>query len=119
MITVAIVGILAAVVYPSYVDFVTKYNRTDGQRELLRFANLQEQYFVDYRTYAENLKGLGKSTNVIWSEHKNYRIKVQAANATTFELRAIAKGSQSTNDADCSPLTINQVGAKGPNGCWD
>jgi type IV pilus assembly protein PilE len=119
MITVAIVGILAAVVYPSYVDFVTKSNRTEGQRELLRFANLQEQYFVDYRTYGADLKKLGKSSKKISTEHGHYTIKVQAANATTFELRAIAKGSQSTNDADCSPLTINQVGAKGPNGCWD
>ncbi|MCP4987505.1 MAG: prepilin-type N-terminal cleavage/methylation domain-containing protein [Colwellia sp.] len=119
MMTLAIIGVLAAMAYPSYVDFVTSSNRTEGQRELLRFANLQEQYFVDYRTYGADLKKLGKSSEEISTEHDHYTIKVQAANATTFELRAIAKGSQSTNDAACSPLTINQVGAKGPNGCWD
>ncbi len=119
MITLAIIGVLAAIAYPSYVDFVTRSNRTEGQRELLRFANLQEQYFVDYRTYGADLKKLGQSSKDISTEHDHYTIKVQDANATTFKLIATAKGSQITNDADCSPLTINQVGAKGPSGCWD
>lgn len=120
MITVAIVGILAAVAYPSYTGFITSSNRSEGQRELLRFANLQEQYYVDYRTYATDLKKLGKATNVITTENGHYRIKVaNGADASIFVLKAVAKGSQATNDSACSPLTINQVGTKGPAGCWD
>ena len=49
MITVAIIGILASVAYPSYVDFVTRSNRVEALQELTRFANLQEQYFIDHR----------------------------------------------------------------------
>lgn len=119
MITVAIVGILAAIAYPSYTSFVTQSNRSEGQRELLRFANLQEQYFVDYRTYGTDLKALGKTTATVLTEHKNYTISVVAgANALGFTLNATAKGAQATNDSTCSPLTINQVGLKGPPGCW-
>ena len=120
MITVAIVGILAAFAYPSYTAFVTKSNRAEGQGELLRFANLQEQYFVDYRTYATNLKGLGKTTNTIITEHGHYKIRVaNGADAAKFVLKAIAQAPQATIDSACTPLTINQVGQKGPAGCWD
>ena len=46
LITVAIIGILAGVAYPSYTDFIVRSNRTEAQRELLHLANLQEQIFV-------------------------------------------------------------------------
>lgn len=118
MITVAIVGILASIAYPSYTAFVTQSNRSEGQGELLRFANLQEQYFVDYRTYGANLTALGYATATMDTEHDNYTISVFNADASTFVLRATAINSQAANDSACSPLTINQVGAKGPAGCW-
>ncbi len=119
MITVAVVGILASIAYPSYSSFITKSNRSEGQGELLRFANLQEQYFVDYRTYAADLEKLGQATESIISEHNHYEIKVISANAATFVLNAIAQGAQSTNDSACTPLTINEVGEKSPADCWD
>jgi type IV pilus assembly protein PilE len=120
LITVAVVGILASVAYPSDVDFVTSSNRTEGQRELLRFANLQEQYFVDYRTYGDDLTKLGKSTKKVLTENNHYQIEVDSADATAFVLMAVAQGSQATNDdSTCLSLTVTQVGVKGPDGCWD
>ncbi len=119
MITVAIVGILAAIAYPSYTAFVTKSNRSEGQGELLRFANLQEQYFVDYRTYGTSLIALGKGSATMLTKHGNYQISVNNADASVFTLNATAQGSQATNDSACTPLTINEVGQKGPTGCWD
>lgn len=119
MITVVIIGVLASISYPSYTSFVTQSNRAEGQGELLRFANLQEQYFVDYRTYGTTLIALGKTTETMRTEQGHYKIKVaNGADASKFVLKAIAKGSQLTNDSACSPLTINQVGKKGPEGCW-
>ena len=38
MITVAIVGILSAVAYPSYTSYVSKSNRVEAQRELASIA---------------------------------------------------------------------------------
>lgn len=119
MITVAIVGALASIAYPSYTGYVSKSNRSEGQGELLRFANLQEQYFVDYRTYGKHLKKLGKSSKTIITEHGHYMIEVTSFNDSGFVLSAIAQGTQATNDSSCTPLTINQVGSKGPAGCWD
>lgn len=119
MITVAIVGILATIAYPSYTSFITDSNRSEGKGELLRFANLQEQYFVDYRTYGADLTVLGKATTTVLTENGIYEISVNNADASVFTLNATAQGSQATNDSACTPLTIDQVGVKGPAGCWN
>mgnify|MGYP000170949278 CR=1 FL=1 len=119
LVTVAIIGILAGVAYPSYTDFVIRSNRSEAQRELLRYANLQEQVFVDSRSYAADMTGLGKSTASILSESTNYAISVQAGStSTTFTLQAVAKNNQ-VNDTGCTTLTVNHIGAKSPSACWE
>lgn len=121
LITVAIIGILASVAYPSYTDFVTRSNRSEAQRELLRYANLQEQVYVDTRAYAADMTGLGLATATIDTESKNYTISVSAQSATTFTLKAVAKYNQ-LSDTACPTLTINELGQKnvGENsGCWE
>jgi type IV pilus assembly protein PilE len=118
MITVAIIGILAAVAYPSYTDFMLRSNRSEAQRELMRYANLQEQVFVDNRSYASNMKGLGETTLTVRTASKNYLIKVTGQTATSFTLRAIAKKNQ-INDTGCEVLKINELGLKEPAACWE
>ena len=118
MITVAIIGILAAVAYPSYTEFVLRSNRSEGQRELMRYANLQEQVFVDSRSYASDMQGLGESTATIKTESENYEISVSAQTATTFTLQATAKLSQ-VHDTGCTTLEINELGQKEPAACWE
>jgi type IV pilus assembly protein PilE len=119
LITVAIIGILASVAYPSYTDFVLRSNRSEGQRELMRLANLQEQVFVDTRSYASDMKGLGMSTDEYTTESGNYLISVAAgATKTTFTLQAVAKKSQ-VKDTSCKTLKVDHVGAKTPKECWE
>jgi len=118
LITVAIVGILAGVAYPSYTEFVKRSNRSEGQRELLRYANLQEQVYVDSRSYAADMTGIGASTASIDTESGNYTISVSAQSATTFTLQAVAKSTQ-TSDSGCTTLTIDQIGTKTPTACWE
>lgn len=118
MITVAIVGILAGIAYPSYTEFVLRSNRSEAQGELMLFANLQEQVFVDRRAYAGNMTGLGKGTATIKTESENYIISVQASTATTFTLQAVAQNMQ-TQDTGCTTLTVDHLGAKNPQTCWE
>jgi type IV pilus assembly protein PilE len=121
MITVAIIGILAAVVYPSYAAFIVRSDRSEAQRELMRLANLQEQLFVDRRRYSATMIDLGMSTNPYITESKKYSIAATIAqNGTTFILTATAKGSQ-LRDTDCLTLTINEAGQQGAASatCWE
>ena len=52
MITVAIVGILAAVAYPSYTDSVRKGKRAEARAALLNLLQQEERYLTQMSTYA-------------------------------------------------------------------
>ncbi len=119
LITVAIIGILAGVAYPSYVDHMMRSNRSEGQRELLRFANIEEQGFIDFRTYTDNMTNLGVAANPYITDSGNYSIKAVTANSgKTFVLTATAQSTQ-VGDAGCTSLTINEIGQKTPVACWE
>ena len=118
MIVVAIIGILASVAYPSYNDYVVRNNREEAPRELVRLANLQEQLFVDSRSYTSNISELGVGSTAIYeTPSKNYIITSNVV-GNTFTLTATAQGTQATNDAVCSAITITDTGSKLPRACW-
>lgn len=118
MITVAIVGILAAVAYPTYTSFVLSSNRSEGQRELLNLANLQEETFIDRRSYTTDMTALGMTADPHITEFGSYSIDATtASNGATFILTATARGSQ-TSDSGCTALTVNEAGQKLPAVCW-
>jgi len=121
LIAVAIIGILAGVAYPAYTDFVTRSKRAEAQRELMRLANLQEQVFVDTRSYAADMTGLGFANAIYTTETGNYAIEVSAQTATTFTLTATAKLAQATNDSACGTITIDDTGqqAGASSHCWE
>ncbi|MGB0937202.1 MAG: type IV pilin protein [Colwellia sp.] len=122
LITVAIIGIIAGIAFPSYTDFVNRSNRTEGQRELMRLANLQEQYFVDNRTYTTDMTKLGMAADPYLTENGHYSIDSTTQNTgTSFILTATAKGSQATKDTDCTTMTITETGQKGAESttCWE
>ena len=125
MITVAIVGILSAVAYPSYTSYVSKSNRVEAQRELASIAALQEQYFIDHRTYSDDLELLGFSADPYVTSSGNYSIasvigSFGGVSGVTFTLTATALSTQLTQDTDCTTLTINEKGEKSGESttCW-
>jgi len=120
MIGVAIIGILVGVAYPSYLDYVTRSNRSEGLRELARVANLQEQFYVDNRTYTTDFTALGvvgASATSYTTEHGWYVLKSTIANGgASFIVTATpqdsSQGKQKTNDTSCQSLSIDQTGKK-------
>lgn len=119
LITVAIVGIIASIAYPSYSDFLVRSNRAEAQRELLRIANLQEQLFVDRRVYTEDMTVLGLAADPFKTESKNYSIDAKVT-GSTFVLTATALGNQKTKDSACETLTVTDTGLKSPSSnCWE
>lgn len=122
MVAVAIVGILAAISYPSYTEYVARSNRTEGQRELLRIANLMEQHFLDNRTYTSDLTKLGLNESTYITEpNKYYSIDAKNVSSSGYTLTATAQGNQATLDSNCLTLSINQTGKKSAasDECWD
>src|SRR5262245_61253451 len=55
MIVVAIIGVLAAIAYPSYDKYVIKARRSDAHQLLTEIASKQTQYLVDARAYTATI----------------------------------------------------------------
>lgn len=123
MITVAIIGILAAIAYPNYTQYVLRANRAEAQAILSETAQFMERRFTTCGTYATNatcataavptsaVQPVGSTGNA-----RRYTIAFTAATATTFALQATRVNSQ-TNDS-CADLTLTNTGQQGPAGCW-
>ncbi len=117
MIVLIVVAILVALAYPSYTNYVRKARRGEAQQLLLNWSVNQEIFRSNNAAYAPDTSGvLPKPT------HANYAFTA-ATSATTYTLTATASGDQLNDKLKdgvtvCSPLTITNVGAKGPTGCW-
>ena len=115
MITVAIIGILAAVAYPSYAEHVRRGNRADAKALLLQGAQLMERNFTESNRYDDRADGTDMTLPFSKSPQDGtarYNITLVAADltATTFTIQAAPTGSQS-GDA-CGTLQINEIGSK-------
>jgi type IV pilus assembly protein PilE len=121
MITLVILGIIAAIAYPSYLNQVTKLRRADGVASLERAALFMEDWRADNLTYVGAGAAAGFPGN---SEHGYYTIATSLVTATAFTLIATPGGTQA-RDAMCTALTLNSQGTRGYTGtapaadtCW-
>ena len=119
MIVVAIVGILAAIAYPSYQNSVTKSRRAEGKSLLLDAAAREERYFAQYNLYTGTVPGAGGCVgsacglNYASANSANgYYTLTAAATATTYTLTVTAAGTQATNDPSCATFTLDNLGTK-------
>jgi len=115
MIVVAIIGILAAIAYPSYTRYVTESRRTAAQAALQEWALRTERHRASNNTY--NPTAAVAPSDPAVTDHYDFATD-GTPGTSTYTLKATAKGTQATRDAACSPLTLNQSGTKTPTGCW-
>lgn len=59
IVVVAIIGILAAIAYPSYLDQTRKGRRAEAQALLMELAQRQQNFLMIRRRYASSLDELG------------------------------------------------------------
>ncbi|HYT97847.1 MAG TPA: type IV pilin protein, partial [Casimicrobiaceae bacterium] len=52
MIVATLVGVLAAIAYPSYQEYQKRARRSAAETFMLDLANRQQQYLLDVRSYA-------------------------------------------------------------------
>lgn len=125
LIVVAIIGILAAIAYPSYRQQVLESRRTDGYAALMACAQAQERWYTLNNKYSDD------SACATSSPEGYYTVAVDvSACSTTLDCyvavaSATAKGGQNADD-DCEKLTLNHLGQKNStkadgtatSGCW-
>ncbi|MEQ1593046.1 MAG: type IV pilin protein [Thiobacillaceae bacterium] len=119
MITVAIIGILSAIAYPAYQQYVLRANRADAEAIMLESAQFMERYFTTNNTYDGGTVISDVSPKFASGSRIKYAIDFSVTpTASVYTLRATPNGSQ-TSDS-CSTLTLSNTGAQTPPtaGCW-
>ncbi|KAE8544243.1 Type IV pilus biogenesis protein PilE [Marinobacter nauticus] len=126
MIAVAIVGIIAAIAYPSYLEQVQSTRRTDAQGALQSFANAMERYYTQNNSYIGADGGTSAISNTLKAPASTvfasqapvdgaamYNMRIYNLTANSYELRAvpIAGGPQAGDGF----LQLLSTGARG----WD
>ncbi|WP_432471154.1 type IV pilin protein [Amphritea sp. HPY] len=118
MIAVAIVGILTAIAYPSYTEYVNKSRRTDGMAALLSAQLEQEKFRANNVSYASTLASAGVAAN---SPDGYYTIGVASSGSNTFTMTAAPAGVQSGDR--CGTFAVDENGPDTSGGyadadCW-
>ena len=133
MVVVAIIGIIAAVAFPGYTNYVTRTKRAVAKSFLTQIASKQEQFFSDNKRYGDHLAELGypdKTLSVNSSSQtvasgatdELYLLELSDTGTSTFTITATPQNQQATNDTDCGKMILNQAGTKSSSGggsnCW-
>jgi type IV pilus assembly protein PilE len=121
MITVVIVGILAAIAVPSYSQYQIRSNRAAAESLMLDLANREQQYLLDKRAYncastaVADLLGATPIPDKV-SAHYTVTIPAGTCSATAFIINAVPKAG--TIQANDQTLTLDQAGVKSPVAKW-
>lgn len=142
MIVVSIIGILAAIAYPSYTNSQQKSRRADAKAALLELSNFMERMATvtgcynpgsdmicgnadDVTTVPSTVPGntAGSPALPFTTAPKqgtsNYNLRLSVLTASTYTLEAVPV-SATTTDPSCGTLTLAHTGLKTPTtaGCW-
>jgi type IV pilus assembly protein PilE len=115
MVCAAIIGLLAAIAYPTYGKYLVRSNRSAAQSYLVELAQAEAQYMADSRTYA-SLADLNRPAPTVVSAKYDVTIELTDGPPSTFTISATPKTG--TNQAGDGALTLNQAGTRTPGGKW-
>ena len=123
MVVVAIVGILAAIAYPSYRSQISKTRRGDAQAVLMQAAQYLERNYTEFGCYNGVVTGgavtcdrttanatLPSSKSPIDGSESYYTISLTALTATAFTLSASATAGGP--EVGAVPLTVDNTGTR-------
>lgn len=127
MIAVAIIGIIAAIAYPSYQEYVRSAKRADAQTAIMELGHFMERYHTGNGRYVDSdgdapvlpftqapKEGGAKAYDLDFADG--------SPTASTYVLQAVPTGSMA--DDKCGTLTLANTGAKGQKAgmtlaeCW-
>lgn len=125
MIAVVVVAILAAIAYPSYVDYLRKGRRADAKLLLTTMAERLERCFAECNSYTAPACGAPCPVLPMTSSEGYYRAQNGPVSATSWTLVATpVPGKSQAGDAACTSFTLTSQGAKSATGteaakCWE
>jgi type IV pilus assembly protein PilE len=101
LISLALVGVLAAVAMPSYTAPLTQARRADALAAALQLQQLQERWLLQHGRYAREAE-LGAA---LVSPQGHYRLELHDVGPGGYRLSAVAQGRQS-GDLECRVMHL-------------
>lgn len=113
MIVVAVIGILAAIAYPSYTAYVARGNRAVAKQGLLELAQFMERTYTENNTYTPGgalpalpFTTMPKTGTALY----NMALDAAGTSATIYKLTATRTGSMASDE--CGDYSIDNTGAQ-------
>lgn len=129
MIAVAIIGILAAIAYPSYQEYINKSRRAEAQVALLELSQFLERHYTAKGGYLINGTSGGSGPVLPFTKaprdgtQEFYTLSLNAVTARTYTLQAAPKNGMAGDK--CGTFTLTNTGKKAVSGgtagtpdCW-
>lgn len=110
MIVVAIIGILGAIAYPSYTEYVMRGHRTDA-----RMGLLQAQQWLERAATATGVYPTTLPASLTWVNDSSKRYSIGFVNGNTnaaFTLTATPKQNSPQTKDKCGTLTLTHTGQR-------
>lgn len=119
IIVIAIVGILAAVAYPSYQNHALESRRAEAHAAILSIQLAEESWRASHKTYTNDMSesGLNIPSN---SDKGFYALEISSASTSGYKITATALGAQE-DDTGCTKIELVKSSAgenKTPSACW-
>ncbi len=92
LVVIVIIGILAALALPKFVNVITKAKATEAKLMLKQVYQLQKTYYLENDVYAHELPAIGFESERLKTEGGTARYKIEIAEVTDigFLAKAIA-----------------------------
>lgn len=133
MIVVAIVGILAAIAYPSYAQYVMRSKRVTAEGDLYALRNAMQRGFPEnnnsyvgataaaLNAFGAPVAALFPSQSPIDGGNPAYNLRIRVESASAYTLQAVPVGAQV--DDSCGTLSLTSTNVRGVSSstvanCW-
>ena len=109
MTVLVIIGVLSAIAYPAYQDYVRRANRSAAQSFMMTIAARQEQYLLTNRSYAATTGALNLTAPT--ETNGRYTFAIALPTPTSYTITATAVGNQVVANK-FGDLTLGSDGTK-------
>lgn len=120
MITVAIVGILAAVAMPAYTSYIARARRADARTQLIQVAQFMQRFFAANDSYQQDRAGNAVLDQIPANlkqapadSTKLYDLAIPAADAVSYTLQMVPVSGGRMDGDECGTFTLTSTGMRG------
>jgi len=113
MVTVAIIGVIAGIAYPSYLKSMQKGRRADAKGALTQASQAMERCYSTYGVYNSSNCAEVSALSTGFTSPKGYYTLSATENGTSYTVSATALSSgPQSKDTGCTVMNLSSTGVQ-------